>query len=191
MYKLANNEQLDVAQQSALGLDMNGIVVSSIGQADDTCLISDCVFKLQNLLTLTVEYCSKYHVELVPDKTKLLCFSCKGLETLTFYSKLVSPVSLGSNKIEFSEEAEHVGILRSVSGNLPNVLPRMSAHNGALMKVQNSGIAKGHRGNPAAGLRVQLLYGAPILLSGLPSLVLSKSEKDILNHHYKVCLERI
>ena len=49
----------------------------------------------------------------------------------------------------------------------------------------------GHRGNPAAGLRVQLLFGAPVLLSGLSSLVLSKAEKAVLHHHYKVCLERI
>ena len=46
LYKLANNEQLSVAQQSMLGLAMHGVVVSSVGQADDSCLISDCIFKL-------------------------------------------------------------------------------------------------------------------------------------------------
>ena len=72
LYKLANNEQLSVAQQSQLGLHFSGVVVSAIGQADDSCLVSDCIFKLQHLLQLTMEYCSKYHVELVPEKTKLL-----------------------------------------------------------------------------------------------------------------------
>ena len=33
--------------------------------------------------------------------------------------------------------------------------------------------------------------GSPVLLSGLPSLVLSKSEIAILQHHYKLNLERI
>ena len=47
-YKLANNEQLAVAQQSCLGLKMEGIVVSAIGQADDICLVTNCVIKLQN-----------------------------------------------------------------------------------------------------------------------------------------------
>ena len=69
LYKLANNEQLSVAQQSQLGLDLGGVVVSAIGQADDSCLVSDCIFKLQHLLQLTVDYWSKYHVELVPEKT--------------------------------------------------------------------------------------------------------------------------
>jgi hypothetical protein len=176
---------------SSQSLDMNGVVVSAIGLADDSCLVSDCVFKLQHLLSLTVEYCSKYHVELVPEKTKLLCFSPSTLQSSAYYWKLVSPVSLGSFKIEFSNEAEHVGILRSVDGNLPNVMSRMSAHTRALRAVLPAGLARSHSGNPAASLRIQLLYGAPVLLSGLGSLVLSKSEMDILQQYYKKSLERL
>ena len=191
LYKLANNEQLSTAQDSQLGLTMNGVCVSSIGQADDTCLVSDCIFKLQHLLQLTVEYCSKYHIELVPEKTKLLCFYPPNLESTATYWKLVSPVCLSSSKIPFSKEAEHVGILRSVHGNLPNIFSRISAHNSALRAVLPAGLAKGHRGNPGASLRIELLYGVPRLLSGLASQVLNKSEKDILHSHYKKSLERL
>ena len=191
LYKLANNEQLSVAQESQLGLAIDSTVVSAIGQADDSCLISDCIFKLQHLLQLTVEYCNKYHVELVPEKTKLLCFTPSGLESSAFYWKLVSPVSLGSTKIAFSNEAEHVGILRSVNGNLPNLMARMTAHTRALRAVLPAGLARGHRGNPAAALRVELLYGSPVLLSGLAALVLSKAEISIIKHHYKLKLESL
>ena len=188
---MANNEQLRVAQKSRQGLDMDGIFVSAIGQADDSCLVSNCVFKLQNLLQLTVEYCTKYHVELVPEKTKLLCFTPKGMETSSFYWKLVSPVSLGHSKINFTEEAEHVGIVRSVNGNLPNLMSRMSAHTNAMRAVLPAGLARGHRGNPAAALRVEQRYGAPVLLSGLAALVHTKAELDILQHHYKLKLESL
>ena len=191
LYKLANNEQLSTAQLSQLGLAMGSICVSSIGQADDTGLVSDCIFKLQHLLQLTEEYCAKYHVELVPEKTKLLCFAPPGLDATTNYWKLVSPVSLGNKKISFSSEAEHVGILRSVHGNLPNIFSRISAHNNALRAVLPAGLARGHCGNPAASLRIEILYGSPKLLSGLASLVLSKAEKDIQHHHYKQSLERL
>ena len=191
LYKLANNEQLSTAQESLLGLKMNDIFVSSVGQADDTCLVSDCIFKMQLLLQLTEEYCAKYHVELVPDKTKLLCFSPPGLESSVAYWKAVSPVTLGQQKIAFSTEADHVGIVRSVHGNLPSILSRISAHNRALQSVLGAGIAKGHRGNPAASLRIEVLYALPILLSGIAALVLTKSEKDILHHHYKLSLERL
>ena len=191
LYKLANNEQLSVAQLSQLGLAMNSIVVSAIGQADDTLLISDCIFKLQLLLQLAVDYCTKYHVELVPEKTKLLCYTPSGLASTTLYWKLVSPVSLQNQKLEFSNEAEHVGIIRSVDGNLPNIVSRMSAHNAALKAVLPAGIARAHRGNPAAALRIELLYASPVLLSGLASLVLSKTETDILKQYYKVNLQRL
>lgn len=67
----------------------------------------------------------------------------------------------------------------------------MSAHNGALKAVLPVGMARAHRGNPAAVLRTELLYGTPVLLSGLASLVLNKSEVDILKHYYKVNLERL
>ena len=179
------------AQACCLGWKIGNIQVSSIGLADDTCLLSDCVFKLQNLLQLTVEYCKKYHVELVPDKTKLLCFSPKGKEVCSFYWKLVSPISLDHSKITFTSEADHVGITRSVNGNLPHILARMSAHNRAVMAVLPAGLARGHRGNPAASLRVELLYGAPVLLSGVAALVLNKTETKALHHHYKLFLERL
>ena len=93
--------------------------------------------------------------------------------------------------IPFSKEAEHVGILRSVHGNLPNIFSRISAHSSALLAVLSAGLAKGHRGNPAASLCIELLYGVPRLLSGHASQVLNKSEKDILHSHYKQSLERL
>ena len=67
----------------------------------------------------------------------------------------------------------------------------MSAHTKAIMAVLPAGLAKGHRGNPAASLQVECLYGSPVLLSGLSALVLSKAEINILTHHYKVSLERL
>ena len=42
-----------------------------------------------------------------------------------------------------------------------------------------------------ASLRVHQLYGIPVLLSGLPSLVLSNQELDVLDHHHKTTLERL
>ena len=46
-------------------------------------------------------------------------------------------------------------------------------------------------GNPAAALRVEQLYGVPVLLSGLGALVLSKVEVSSLDHHFKVGLEQL
>ena len=81
--------------------------------------------------------------------------------------------------------AEHVGIVRSVDGNLPHILNRISSHSKALHAILPAGLAQAHRGNPIAALGVEKLYGIPVLMSGTASLVLKQTEVNILNHHYK------
>ena len=52
-------------------------------------------------------------------------------------------------------------------------------------------MAYSHRGNPAASLRLESLYGVPVLLLGLAALVLSDSEIAAIHHHHKLTLERL
>ena len=126
------------------------------------------------------------------EKTKLLCFTPRGQDIASYYWKVTSPISMFGSKVEFSDEAEHVGILRSTeAGNMANILAREAAHTRALYSVLPAGLARGHHGNPAAGTRVEKLYAGPVLLSGLASLVLNKTEVDSIDHHYKVSLESL
>ena len=192
MYRLANNKELTLTQSSMLGLNMGSVHVASIGQADDVCLLSDSIHKLQCILNLAMSYAEEYHVEMVPEKTKLMCFTPRGQELQTYYWKVSTPISMAGHYVDFSSEAEHVGILRTTqAGNMPNLLARQSAHTRALYSVLPAGLARGHHGNPAAALRVEKLYGSPVLLSGLASLVLSTTEQTSLDHHYKVHLESL
>ena len=102
------------------------------------------------------------------------------------YQKATSPVNMSGMKIPFVDSVEHVGILRLSSSNLPIVLrQKITAHKRQLGSILHTGIARGHHGNPAASLRAQRIYDPPVLMSGLGTLVLDKSEKDILNQHYK------
>ena len=127
---------------------------------------------------------------MVPEKTKLLCYTPRGQALDTYYWKAVSPISMEGMRIGFSEEAEHVGILRSTqAGNMANLLSRESAHTKAVHAVLPAGMARGHNGNPAAAIKVERLYGVPVLLSGLGALVMSKTEEDSLDQHFKVSLE--
>ena len=57
--------------------------------------------------------------------------------------------------------------------------------------VLYTGIARGHRGNPAAGLRVETMYGVPVLLSGLSALVLTKAEEELINNNHKEMISNI
>ena len=74
---------------------------------------------------------------------------------------------------------------------MPNILDRLSSHTKALNAVLPTGMALGHRGNPAASLRLERLYGCPVLLSGLSALVLSCLETSVIHHHHKVNLQRL
>ena len=143
------------------------------------------------MVILTLEYCRKYNVTLVPEKTKLLAFSPDDSEFLTMYAKIASPVNINGVYIPFSEEAGHVGILRSVHGNKPHLLDRLASHRKAMFCLLPVGTAKSHRGNPAATIRAERLFGIPVLLSGLAPLVLSSSDVSLLVGPFKRHMERV
>ena len=48
------------------------------------------------------------------------------------------------------------------------------------------GLARGHRGNPAASLRIHRLYATPALLNSLGSLVLSTPEITMIEKYLKI-----
>ena len=68
---------------------------------------SNNIYMLYNLLVLALDYCRKYNVQLCADKTKLLVYAEK-----TFLVPL-NPIIMNGEQVPFSEEAEHVGIIRS------------------------------------------------------------------------------
>ena len=75
-----------------------------------------------NLLgTLTELYCQKYRVNLVPSKTNLLVYSKPSHKHAVDLAKLVNLITIGGEKVEFSSQADHVGVTRS-SSNLVTFL---------------------------------------------------------------------
>ena len=190
-YKLYNNEQLNTAQASGLGVDIGSSVVSAIGLADDVVLAANDVDSLHLLVTLTEKYCAKYRVKLVPSKTKLLVFSTESQRHLVEHAQLVHRISIGGEHVKFVSEAEHVGVIRNISGNMPNILHRITAHKRAMGSTLSAGLARGHRGNPVASLKVEQLHGTSVLFSGLASLVLSSAEIKIIDHHYQLTVQNL
>ena len=71
-YKIYGRNEHMMAQQSGLGVKLSrDLVISVIGQADDTALVSNKLHSIQNLLQLSLNYCSKANIELCPEKTVL------------------------------------------------------------------------------------------------------------------------
>ena len=191
-YKIFGREQLETAHASDLGVSLGpSLTISGIGQADDTLLVSNNIHALSNILKLTKIFCSKYQVNLCSEKTKLQAFHTKQMKFPVDYAKQTHSININNEYIDFSDTAEHVGMVRSVTGNLPTILARISAHKKALGAILHTGIARGHRGNPAASLHVQRVYASPVLFSGLAALVLSVHETNVVNQHYKENLRRL
>ena len=201
VYRLVNNEQLSTAQQSELGVELGLVVNASgkleqlvlggVGQADDVGLLASTLKRLKLLLYLTVLYCDKYQVKLVGSKTKLLVFNSSETEIQSRVDLASNTISVDGEIIHPSTHASHVGVVWSVDGNGPNIMARLSSHRKAVYGLMSSGLAKGHRSNPAACLRIEAVYGVPVLLSGLASLVLSTKEENMLGQQYKVHLQRL
>ena len=102
-----------------------------------------------------------------------------------------NPLKIAGEKINFVEEAEHVGVPRSIHGNTPNIVQRISSFKKALGILVFCGLAQGRRSNPAVSLRILSTYCTPVLLSGLVSLVLSRSEVASIDQQFKITLQNI
>ena len=110
-YKIFGKEQLETANKSELGVTMRDITISAIGQADDTVLVSNNPYDIGNLLSLTLTFCSKYQVNICPEKTKLQAFTTEGLSDITKYQKDNTSLSINGKAIEFADNVEHVGVV--------------------------------------------------------------------------------
>ena len=187
-YKIYNNEQLSSAQVSGFGASVGNDKIAAIGQADDTALVSHDILSLQHLLNLSLSYCSKYQVQLSATKTKLLCYSPNESDYIK-YVKLISPLHIDMTRIPFVDSAEHVGVMRSTHGNLPHIHKKIVSHKKSLGAILFSGLSRRHRSNPLASIRAERIFGAPVLFSGMSSLILSKSESDIIASHVKTTIE--
>ena len=89
-------------------------------------------------------------------------------------------------EIDFSVEAEHVGVIRSINQNTSHLFHSIVSHVGSIL---HSGAAYNHRGNLAGVTKVEKLYALPVLLSGTASLNLTKAEENNLDHHYTATLK--
>ena len=160
-YKIYSNENLTSAQKSSQGVDLgNSLVISEIGLADDTVSCANKLTNLSNILHLVTNYCEKYSVTLCHEKTKLLRISNNHNTDLEVFN----PIFIDGHQIEFSEEAEHVGVLRSaMQGNIPHLMNRICSHRKALGATLSSGVAQKSRANPLVGLKLEKVYGSPVL----------------------------
>ena len=131
-----------------------------------------------------MSYCKQYNVELCATKTKLVMISPNHQPVQI----PINPISIYGHEIAPSDQAEHVGVIRSEQGNLPHLLGRILNHKKAKFAILSSGLSRGHRGNPAAAVVLEKIYALPVLLSGVSSLYLTSCEMNMIDNIYKTTL---
>ena len=109
----------------------------------------------------------------------------------TRYTKQLSPLHIAGTPIELATTAEHVGVLRSISGNLPHIHQRIVNHKRSLGQILRMGMSRHHRANPIACLRAENVFSTPVLFSGMASLFLNKTESDMIAQHVKDTTESL
>ena len=174
---------------TGLGAYVGNTHIAAIGQADDVALISTSPYSLILLAKLTVLYCQKYFVELVEEKTQIQIF--KPSKSSSNYFELMNIFSINNTPAEIVKVAEHVGIQRGTSNNTPAIDDRIVKHRNSLYGILGAGISRNHRANPAAALRAHDTFCHPVLLSGLPALILNKDDITRIHKHHKKCLQNI
>ena len=177
LFLLQGSEEVITTQNSGLGINLGGVSVASIAQADDMCLLSHTVDGLQSLANISSHQTNSRCLQLVPSKSFLLAFIPNNSSLPTASSP---SIQIGSSSISLSTQCEHLGVIRSSDGNMPNVLQRIAAYQAAVHGVVKAGLADRHNGSPAACLKAEAMYATPVLLSGLASLTLTEGEVGLL-----------
>ena len=126
--------------------------MSAVGEADDVIEMSNDLDNLLLLIKLTEIYCKRFRVKLEPKKTKLLCYSNKNCDFLARHAMSTTRITINDVPVIPTNEAEHVGVVRNTAGNMPNIVHRITKHKKSLGSILSAGLARGHRGSPAAAL---------------------------------------
>ena len=110
-----------VANQSGLGFKVGKQDLAANTFADDECMSAPSILNRQHLINISETQSSHVGLTNVPSKTKLLIINLKGKRS----SKRISQqptVIVNGETVPASEEATHLGVVRSSSGsNLPAI----------------------------------------------------------------------
>ena len=106
-------------------------------------LVSNNIHDLAYLLKLSLSFSDKYHGEICAEKTKLQVYwpnRAPGYLDIDFIEE-TNPIIIDGKKIPFSTVADHVGIVRSTSGNREAILAQICAHKNAVASILSTGMA--------------------------------------------------
>ena len=184
-FKTFINPCLTTANSSGLGFTIGPICISAVCVADDTYILSGDPRSLQALINIVGHYGKRYRIIFGADKTKVTVTGSK--HDIQYYRD-VSFWSLYGDKIEVSENNDHLGMIVSgIDEEQKNVDKNIGAARNAIFSFLGNIFSYKCKISTAVQYHTWLIYVKPVLRSGLAALpVRTVVAKSLAKFHHKV-----
>jgi hypothetical protein len=184
-YKVYLDDALCQLTEANIGAFIGHIPISVPTCADDMLLLSNYRHELQSQFHTASGYSCRERYIIHPVKTEVTAYNIKGGETDTW--------SLGDSELKLSDSILHLGITRQKGQAYIDsiVEDRVTAARRALYSLLGAGV-HGTNGLPPKVTRViYTLYVLPVLLHGVETLTLNKTQRDTLEQFHRDSIKNL
>ena len=186
-YKIYINPALVMFDAAQLGVCIGDINVSVTGVADDLYLMSNSQSKLQALIDIAEKYGQEYRITYGANKTKITVF---GSNVDMQYYRDVSPWKIGNQRINVTENNEHLGqIVSGIDQISKNIDQSLKKGRSSIFGLLGPAFAYKCLLGPLVKIHLFRTFTCPRLRSGLSSFALRKNQISPLSIFHRKTLK--
>ena len=176
-YKQYNNHIQEILNNTNLGFNIGPHNISNSVVAGDLLAMSDDPGNLQIILNLILRYGHKYRIFFSAGKMIITIFGSKKDQK---YWQITKPWSMDNKTIDVVINNEHLGqVISGENATQKNVDNNIVKTRKCLFSLLGSPFSTSSNVNPSTQYNTWSIYAAPILRSGLGSLVLQPESTEL------------
>ncbi|MCG7892397.1 MAG: reverse transcriptase family protein, partial [Candidatus Thiodiazotropha endolucinida] len=183
-YKRYNNPLLLQLENRYPGMMIGSISIPHITVADDLALLAQCQTDMQVMVWDVEHSANRERYCVHPTKSHLLWYSYKKRQDLEM------DIFLSGNKVDVTDSATHLGIVRNTSGNA-DITGRISLGRKTAYSLMGAGFHGGNGLKAAQNGHIWSTFVIPRLLYGLDVQLLKKRDIENLEKFQRKCLKQI
>ena len=164
MYVGLTNNNLDELKDNSIGFKIGTEYVGCPTCADDTAIVSDCLYQLQVALYVCESFARKEHFDYSLTKTRILVYNRPKVNQ----DNAILTWDLEGKEIQHSVEQEHLGIIRNTSSYQDKLAEdRIKKGRRTLYSLMGTGVHGLNGLNPRTSSKMWKIYVLPQMLFGL------------------------
>ena len=177
MYKVYINPTINCLTESGYGAKIGHLDISAPSCADDIALAAHSIYNMQGLL-------STININTQKFRSKINISKCETISNSKKINKLNFPLILGEQSVPHTDQITHIGLKRNASSPSLNIQEKISTARRAAYALIPAGIHGEGGISPYSSASIIQSRVLQVLLSGLDSVILSKTDIDKLNVYY-------